>query len=135
MKSISGALFPLRNVPGWLAFLNKIDPVSYGVDPLRQAVLSGMHLPAYVTSQLGLGMQVFGTTLSVFAELAIIAALGVIFVTWAALSFGKQDMSHMERRTRMEIGPLEYVVLGFGNGQFDSIVASSSPGAWSPRTP
>ena len=33
---------PLRNVPGWLAFLNKLDPVSYGVDPLRQAVMSGM---------------------------------------------------------------------------------------------
>ncbi len=90
MFFLSGALFPLRNVPGWLAFLNKIDPVSYGVDPLRQAVMSEVHLPPFVASQLGLGMQVFGTTLSVFAELAIVGALGVIFVTWAALSFGKQ---------------------------------------------
>lgn len=90
MFFLSGALFPLRNVPGWLAFLNKIDPVSYGVDPLRQAVLSDMHLPVFVTSQLGLGMQVFGTTLSIFSELVIVGVLGGIFVTWAALSFGKQ---------------------------------------------
>jgi ABC-2 type transport system permease protein len=91
MFFLSGALFPLTNVPGWLAFLSKIDPVSYGVDPLRQAVLSQMNLPPPVSSQLGLGITIFGTSLSVTAELLIVAALGLIFVTWAALAFGKQD--------------------------------------------
>lgn len=91
MFFLSGALFPLTHVPGWLAFLNKLDPVTYGVDPLRQAVMSGMKLPPVVARQLGLGVQVFGTTLSVLAELLIVGALGVIFVSWAALSFGKQD--------------------------------------------
>jgi hypothetical protein len=38
-----------------------------------------------------LGVQIFGFTLSVAAELLIVAALGVIFVSWAALSFGKQE--------------------------------------------
>lgn len=91
MFFLSGALFPLTHVPGWLAFLNKLDPVTYGVDPLRQAVMSGMELPPVVARQLGLGVQVFGTTLSVAAELLIVGALGVIFVSWAALSFGKQE--------------------------------------------
>ena len=91
MFFLSGALFPLTHVPGWLAFLNKLDPVTYGVDPLRQAVMSGMELPPVVARQLGLGVQVFGTTLSVATELLIVGALGVIFVSWAALSFGKQE--------------------------------------------
>jgi ABC-2 type transport system permease protein len=91
MFFLSGALFPLRNVPDWLAFLSKFDPVSYGVDPLRQAILSTLNLPPFVSSQLGLGVQVFGTTLSVAAELLIVGALGVIFVSWAALSFRKQE--------------------------------------------
>ncbi len=73
------------------AALNKLDPVTYGVDPLRQAVMSGMKLPPVVARQLGLGVQVFGTTLSVATELLIVGALGVIFVSWAALSFGKQE--------------------------------------------
>jgi ABC-2 type transport system permease protein len=90
MFFLSGALFPLHSVPDWLSLLSKLDPVSYGVDPLRQAVLSQMHLPAIVASQLGLGVQVFGVTLSVAAELLIVGVLGAIFVTWAALSFGKQ---------------------------------------------
>lgn len=91
MFFLSGALFPLKNIPGWLAFLNRVDPVTYGVDPLRQATMSGLHLPAAVANQLGLGIQIFGVTLSVGAELGIVAALGVIFVTWAALSFGRQE--------------------------------------------
>jgi ABC-2 type transport system permease protein len=90
MFFLSGALFPLRNVPDWLSLLSKLDPVSYGVDPLRQAVLSQMHLPTIIESQLGLGVQVFGVTLSVAAELLIVGVLGAVFVTWAALSFGKQ---------------------------------------------
>ena len=91
MFFLSGALFPLTHVPGWLAFLNKLDPVTYGVDPLRQAIMSRLNLPPSVVAQLGLGVQIFGFTLSVAAELLIVAALGVIFVIWAALSFGKQE--------------------------------------------
>lgn len=52
MFFLSGALFPLHNVPDWLSPLSKLDPVSYGMDPLRQAVLSQMHLPTIIESQL-----------------------------------------------------------------------------------
>ena len=36
---LSGALFPLSNLPGWLSILTKIDPVTYAVDALRNAML------------------------------------------------------------------------------------------------
>ena len=91
MFFLSAALFPLKNLPGWLAFLNRIDPVSYGVDPLRQAALGNLNLPPVVTNNLGLGIQIFGTRLSVAVELLVVAALGLIFITWAALLFSKQD--------------------------------------------
>ncbi len=91
MFFLSGALFPLKNLPGWLAFLTKVNPVTYGVDPLRQAVLKSMNLPSFVTSNLGLGVQIFGQTLSVRDELVIVAVLGLIFVSWAAYMFSRQD--------------------------------------------
>lgn len=91
MFFLSGALFPLRNLPDWLAFLNRLDPVTYGVDPLRQAVLKTLNLPDFVLNFLGLGVKIFDYTLTVPAELGILAVLGVIFVTWAAFSFSKQD--------------------------------------------
>ena len=91
MFFLSGALFPLSNLPGWLAFLTKLDPVTYGVDPLRQAVLNTLNLPDALKHFLGLGVTIFNYTLSVAIELGIIAALGLIFVVWAAAWFSKQD--------------------------------------------
>jgi len=36
---LSGALFPLDDLPGWLGILTAADPATYGVDALRQAML------------------------------------------------------------------------------------------------
>jgi len=36
---LSGALFPLKNLPGWLSILTTLDPVTYAVDALRQTML------------------------------------------------------------------------------------------------
>ncbi len=40
---LSGALFPLGNVPGPLALLARLDPLSYGVDGLRGALIGVSH--------------------------------------------------------------------------------------------
>ena len=36
---LSGALFPLDNLPSWLSILTTIDPATYSVDALRQVIL------------------------------------------------------------------------------------------------
>jgi len=36
---LSGALFPLKNLPAWLYLLTTIDPATYAVDALRNAIL------------------------------------------------------------------------------------------------
>ena len=36
---LSGALFPIDHLPGWLSILTTIDPVTYGVDALRNIIL------------------------------------------------------------------------------------------------
>src|ERR687885_697627 len=41
---LSGALFPLQNLPGWLSVLTTFNPVTYAVDALRNAMmLSSTH--------------------------------------------------------------------------------------------
>ena len=42
---ISGALFPLDSAPGWLQVVAYADPVAYGVDLLRGAVLGEFYFP------------------------------------------------------------------------------------------
>src|SRR5204862_222420 len=46
MFFLSGALFPLTNLPGWMTFVTRIDPASYGIDPVRRVILSNSGLPS-----------------------------------------------------------------------------------------
>jgi ABC-2 type transport system permease protein len=41
---LSGAMFPLQSLPGWMTFLTRINPLSYGVDLLRSIALKGVAL-------------------------------------------------------------------------------------------
>jgi ABC-2 type transport system permease protein len=36
---LSGALYPLDNLPDWLYFLTILDPATYAVDALRNSIL------------------------------------------------------------------------------------------------
>ena len=45
---LSGALFPLNNLPKPLSFVTKLDPLSYGVDGLRAALIGASHFGAVV---------------------------------------------------------------------------------------
>lgn len=41
---LSGAMFPLQGLPGWMDVLTKINPLTYGVDVLRGVALRGVEL-------------------------------------------------------------------------------------------
>ncbi|MGB8476498.1 MAG: ABC transporter permease [Candidatus Acidiferrum sp.] len=45
---LSGALFPLNNLPKALAFVTSLDPLTYGVDGLRAALIGKAHFGALV---------------------------------------------------------------------------------------
>ena len=40
MMFLSGAMFPLANLPSWLHVLTVVNPMTYAVDPMRQAVFA-----------------------------------------------------------------------------------------------
>jgi len=45
MFFLSGALYPINNLPAWLGPLVAIDPVTYGVDALRGVLLGASSFP------------------------------------------------------------------------------------------
>lgn len=64
----SGAIFPLTNLPKALAIITSVDPLSYGVDGLRQALVGMAHfalltdlvvLSALAALLLALGSYIF----------------------------------------------------------------------------
>ncbi len=80
---LSGVFFPVNNVPGWLATFSKANPLTYGVDAIRQLFLEG--------SSGMTGVTVFGHTMTVLEDVAVVACFGTILLMLAAWSFGKQE--------------------------------------------
>jgi ABC-2 type transport system permease protein len=88
MFFLSGSLFPLTNLPDWMAVLTRLDPVSYGMDPIRRVVL-GAELPAQATDALGL--TIGGSVLPIWLEAGILLAFGVAMLGLAAYNFRRRE--------------------------------------------
>jgi len=87
MFFLSGALFPVTNLPGWLAFLNRIDPLTYAVSPMRSLVFSHLDLSAEAKAALDPGITWFGWTVPVALEVLTVAALGLLMLSIAIWEF------------------------------------------------
>jgi ABC-2 type transport system permease protein len=82
MFFLSSALFPLRDLPGWLDVATRLDPLTYAVDPMRRAVLGHAG---------GFAVQWSGWVVPTVVELGIVLATGVIALVIAARAFGKTE--------------------------------------------
>jgi ABC-2 type transport system permease protein len=83
---LSGALFPLTGLPGWLTVLTRLDPLTYAVDPIRRLVLA--HAAP--------GMPFAGVTwqswiVPTWLELALVAATAFGALGVAILQFRRAD--------------------------------------------
>src|SRR6201995_2510065 len=73
---LSGALYPLRGLPGWLTVLTRLDPLTYIVYPMRYAVFSHLPLPSQATELLSPSLTWFGWTVPVGLSLGMVALMG-----------------------------------------------------------
>lgn len=87
MFFISGALFPVTELPGWLAVLNRLDPLTYAVEPMRTLVFSHLDLSASAEAALNPGITWFGWTVPVALEVFVIFALGMTMLGIAIWEF------------------------------------------------
>lgn len=86
---LSGALFPVTGLPGWMAALTRVDPLSYGVDPIRRVVLGASGVPAPALDRLSLSLA--GGPVPIVVEVAILLAVGLVLMAAAVVNFRRQD--------------------------------------------
>jgi ABC-2 type transport system permease protein len=60
---LSGALFPVTNIPAWLQWVFYVNPLTYGVDALRSIILGGAWTPLFPLYQEVLILLVFDTAM------------------------------------------------------------------------
>src|SRR5438128_1986155 len=89
MFFLSGALFPLTNLPGWMTVLTRIDPASYGIDPLRRVVLSDSGRSSALVDRFALTIN--GQVLAVPLEAGIVLAFGAVMLGIAVMMFQRRD--------------------------------------------
>jgi len=80
MFFLSGALFPMANLPTWLKISTMVDPLTYAVDPMRKVVLGELGIHGFP-----------GVTMPVVFEILIVAATGLVALAIAAREFGKTE--------------------------------------------
>jgi ABC-2 type transport system permease protein len=91
MFFISGALFPVSNLPGWLAFLNRIDPLTYAVDPMRRLVFGHLDLSSAARSALDPGVTWWGWHVPPLLEVGVVLALGLVMLAIAIWEFNASE--------------------------------------------
>lgn len=68
---LSGAMFPLNRLPGWLSVLSQLDPLTYGVDLMRGVMLGTFYYP-------------------IIRDILIIAGFGTIMVAISIRQFQRE---------------------------------------------
>jgi len=72
---LSGALFPLQNLPDWMQAVSKVNPLTYGVDALRIVLLGGPWQPYQVQPLL--------------VDVGIVAGFDLVMIAVGTWAFGR----------------------------------------------
>jgi ABC-2 type transport system permease protein len=88
---LSGALYPLTGLPAWLSVLTRIDPLTYVVGPMRQAVFSHLSFPAGFAKVLAPSITWDGWHVPLGLSLAMVAVMGLGLMGIAIAEFSKTE--------------------------------------------
>jgi ABC-2 type transport system permease protein len=91
MYFLSGALFPVSGLPQWLSILNRIDPLTYAVDPMRRIVFSHLKISAAARHALDPGVTWWSWHVPGLVEAAVVAVLGILMLGIAIIEFSRAE--------------------------------------------
>jgi ABC-2 type transport system permease protein len=91
MFFLAGALYPVSHLPRWLEILNRLDPLTYAVDPMRRIVFSHLDLTAAQRAALDPGVTWFGWRVPGLLEAAVVAIMGGVLLVIAIVEFSRTE--------------------------------------------
>jgi ABC-2 type transport system permease protein len=91
MFFLAGALFPPSGLPGWLTVLNRIDPLTYAVDPMRRLVFAHLTISPAARQALDPGITWWGWRVPAGLEVALVAILGLAMLGVAIWEFSSTE--------------------------------------------
>ena len=91
MFFLSGALYPVAGLPAWLEVLNRINPLTYAVDPMRHLVFDHLDVSETARRTLDPGVTWFGWHLPPLFEAGMVLLLGLAMLGAAIWKFSRTE--------------------------------------------
>jgi ABC-2 type transport system permease protein len=91
MFFLSGALYPVDGLPAWLQALNRINPLTYAVDPMRRLVFNHLDVSETARRTLGPGVTWLGWHVAPLLEVGIVLLLGLAMLGLAIRRFSRTE--------------------------------------------
>jgi ABC-2 type transport system permease protein len=91
MMFLSGALYPITDLPGWLNFLVKINPITYAVHLIRTTIFEHITVTPEAMAKLNPPLTWFGWVVPPLVQAGVVIGSGLIFFGIAVLEFNHAD--------------------------------------------
>jgi ABC-2 type transport system permease protein len=91
MLFLSGALFPLSGLPQWLAFVTRLNPLTYAIAPFRQVIFAAQHMSAIAKAHFSTTITWFGWPLPMWLELLIVVCFAAVFFVLAVRGLSQTE--------------------------------------------
>ena len=88
---LSGSLFPLSNLPGWLHVATTLNPMTYAVEPIRTVVFDHLDLSAAARATFNPGITWGGWQVPVVLQIAIVVATCLVLLGLAVVRFARTE--------------------------------------------
>jgi ABC-2 type transport system permease protein len=88
---LSGAMFPVTGLPTWLTVLNRVDPLTYAVDPMRRVVFDHLSMTPAVRARLDPGVTWGGWHVPPLIEACVVFAIGLLLLGAAIIQFSRDS--------------------------------------------
>jgi ABC-2 type transport system permease protein len=91
MYFLSGALYPVTGLPTWLEVLNRINPLTYAVDPMRRLVFGHLDASAAARRTLDPGITWWGWHVPPVVEAGMVLLIGLALLGIAIWQFSRTE--------------------------------------------
>ena len=88
---LSGSLFPLSNLPGWLRVATTLNPMTYAVEPIRSVVFDHLELTPAARATFNPGIVWGSWHVPVPVQIAIVATTCLVLLGLAVARFARTD--------------------------------------------
>jgi ABC-2 type transport system permease protein len=91
LSFLSGALYPLSNLPTWLSITVRLNPLTYAVHPVRTAVFDRLSVAPDVRERLNPPIMWGGWAVPTWMQLLLVAGIGAGLLGIAVRQFQKVE--------------------------------------------